>query len=298
MTVKFRHYTGEPGFSGDFHRVRDFLVDLNRENAVNPGFHWGRWEWVFSLAIYQDQANLGNMGVWEDGGKIVALAAYESEFGRAYLSVYPEYASLKSEMLEYARAHMRKDGKSMVLIGDSDHDMQRLAFAMGYRATQDKENNAVLDISEETTRYTLPEGFRVTSLADEFDLYKFNRVLWRGFNHGDNPPEDDGMIADRRMSLSGPHLQHDRCIAVVAPDGNFVSYCGTWYDPGTESALVEPVATDPQYRKMGCGKAAVLEAVRRCGIAGAKRAFVGSSQQFYYRIGFYPYSNETFWEHK
>ena len=38
----------------------------------------------------------------------------------------------------------------------------------------------------------------------------------------------------------------------------------------------------------GLGKAVVLEAVKRCGQMGAKTALVGSSQQFYYNIGFYP----------
>jgi len=49
-----------------------------------------------------------------------------------------------------------------------------------------------------------------------------------------------------------------------------VSYCGMWQDSASQSALVEPVATDPAYRKIGLGKAAVLEAVRRCGTLGAK----------------------------
>jgi len=71
-----------------------------------------------------------------------------------------------------------------------------------------------------------------------------------------------------------------------------------WYDSDTNYALVEPVATDPQYRMMGLGKAAVLEAVLRCGKLGAKKAYVGSLQQFYYNIGFYPVSTETFWSNK
>lgn len=50
-----------------------------------------------------------------------------------------------------------------------------------------------------------------------------------------------------------------------------------------------------KYRMMGLGKAAVLEGVIRCGKDGAKQAYVGSSQQFYYNIGFYPVSTETLW---
>lgn len=84
-------------------------------------------------------------------------------------------------------------------------------------------------------------------------------------------------------------------VAVVAPDGNFVSYCGMWYDAAAGFAVVEPVATDPDYRKMGLGKAAVLEGIRRVEALGAKTALVGSSQQFYYSIGFMPYAKASEW---
>jgi len=49
---------------------------------------------------------------------------------------------------------------------------------------------------------------------------------------------------------------------------------------------------------MGLGKAAVLEAIRRSGVLGARQAVVGSSLQFYYNIGFYPIHTETWWEQK
>ena len=51
-------------------------------------------------------------------------------------------------------------------------------------------------------------------------------------------------------------------------------------------AYIEPVATDPDYRRMGLGKAAVLECVRRSSILGADVAWVGSGLEFYLAIGF------------
>jgi N-acetylglutamate synthase-like GNAT family acetyltransferase len=98
--------------------------------------------------------------------------------------------------------------------------------------------------------------------------------------------------------FEGPNVNLNLKIAIADPNGNFVSYCGMWYDINSEDALVEPVATEPAYRKMGLGKAAVLEGIKRCGELGAKRAFVCSSQQFYYNIGFRPYTSSTCWEEK
>jgi predicted N-acetyltransferase YhbS len=59
-----------------------------------------------------------------------------------------------------------------------------------------------------------------------------------------------------------------------------------WYEKANRIAYVEPVATDPDYRRMGLGKAAVWEGIRRCGVEGATVAYVGSDQRFYHAIGF------------
>jgi len=55
-------------------------------------------------------------------------------------------------------------------------------------------------------------------------------------------------MLDMKNNFSGPHVNLKHKIAVVAPNGEFVSYCGMWYENNTDYALVEPVATDPQYR--------------------------------------------------
>ena len=73
---------------------------------------------------------------------------------------------------------------------------------------------------------------------------------------------------------------------VEAPDENLVSYCGLWYVPANELAYVEPVATDPDFRRRGLGSAAVREAIRRSAALGATRAVVGSGLEFYRAIGF------------
>jgi len=73
---------------------------------------------------------------------------------------------------------------------------------------------------------------------------------------------------------------------VEAPNGEFVAFCGMFYEPNGRFAYVEPVASDPEYRRMGLGKAAVLEGIRRCGELGAVVAYVGSNLNFYLALGF------------
>ncbi|MDF2548900.1 MAG: GCN5-related N-acetyltransferase [Anaerosolibacter sp.] len=291
MSINFCNYINQQGFTNDFLKVYDFLKRINQETITTPNFLWGRWEWMFSLP-YLNKSLLDRIGIWKDDEKIVALATYETDIDEAYICVDKDYHCLKEDILNYVQHNF--SGGHKVLIDDNDHMFQRIAIAHGYRPTQNRQCTAKIDINDSIS-YQLPKGFSIVSLAERFDLNEYSKVLWRGFNHDGEPPKTEEHMQDIKNNFSGPHVNLDHKIAVVAPNGEFVSYCGMWYESNTDYALVEPVATDPQYRMMGLGKAAVLEAVMRCGKLGAKRAYVGSSQQFYYNIGFYPVSTETFW---
>ncbi len=130
----------------------------------------------------------------------------------------------------------------------------------------------------------LPEGFRLQSLAENNDLRRVNQVLWRGFNHDGPPPDDE--IPGRAFAQTAPAFRKDMTIVAVAPNGDYASYSGMWVVPDLGYCYVEPVATDPTYRRMGLGRAVVLEAMSRAHRAGAELAWVGSDQEFYLSMGF------------
>lgn len=297
MHTILRQHSGQVGFSSDYLKVHDFLVRLNREKMNAPNFPWGRWAWMFCLERYLDTRNLNRIGIWEAAGDVVGLVTYESAIGDARFCVDPDFSHLKEEMLDYAMANMKKeDGSLRILIPDSDTELQALAARKSFSVTGDGEPVSVLALDEPLQEALLPEGYATVSLDDEYDLKKYNRVLHRGFNHEEPVPETKEVLSERAQELSGPYTDLTLKIAVKAANGEFVSYCGMWYLEGLSDALVEPVATDPSYRRKGLGKAAVLEACRRCRDRGAKVAYVGSSQQFYYSIGFKPYSHESWWK--
>ena len=53
------------------------------------------------------------MGLWEADGKIVGIAAYEMNIGKAHLHTAPEYRRLLPELLDWAEKELsaEKDGK-------------------------------------------------------------------------------------------------------------------------------------------------------------------------------------------
>jgi len=280
----------------DYEAISQFLVRIHR---TDPPRNWlqPRWEYAHSHPS-MDRENLGKFAIWEDDGEIIAAVHYEDRMGVNYVQLDPRYPRLKRDMLEYAATHLVGDLKAgrgcYVFIDDDDSDFGVIASQMRFEPKPEH--------SEPMSRYVipaslpgihLPDGFRLQSLAEEFDVEKVHRVMHRGFNHEGEPPQDE--LEDRLRKLSVPGLRRDLTMVAVAPNGDYASFSGIWPVPESTACMVEPVATDPDYRRMGLGTAVVLESVRRCAEEGATIAYVGSDQAFYLSMGFEVCGQRTAW---
>jgi len=230
------------------------------------------------------------IGIWEDTGTMVAMTLYESRLGEAFFQIHPAYAHLKPEMLTYAEQHLTgttDEGKRYLkaYVNDCDTAFEHVVRSRGYeKEPASHRPMSQFVITDPFPPIRLPDGFRLKSLADDNDLTKIDRVLWRGFNHRGEPPADS--LKGRKKMQSGPHFRKDLTIVVEAPNGAFVAFGGLWFDAVNTFGYVEPVATDPDYRRRGLGTAAVLEGIRRCGELGATVAYVGTDMPFYLAMGF------------
>lgn len=284
MDVRARRYDPK----ADFDSIGRFLVQTyNRKCRGHVNWVQPRWEYMHFHPQVRD-VDLSAAGIWETDGEIVAVAHPELRVGTAYFELSTEHPGLKAAMLTYAQEHLAvaaENGRRLrILVNDQDSEFQELAQTKGFRWDEFSESMSLLAIPRPLPRVPVPDGFRLKSLAEDNDLGNLHRLIWRGFNHGPEPP-DDG-LAERRLMQSAPNFRKDLNVVVEAPDGRFVSYCGMWLEPVHRIAYVEPVATDPDFRRMGLGSAAVREGIRRCGEAGATLACVGTSMAFYQSLGF------------
>jgi len=288
MNIEFRHYSG----TDDYRRIGDFLITHHRPGNLDGNWLEPTWEYMhFHPSL--DSSSLGKIGIWEAEGEIVAVAHYESHLGETFFEFHPDYRHLRTAMLDYAEANLvgrsQKDGRKYLcaFVNDNDTEFQCLIRSRGYE--ENPEGTRPLDrfdVSDPFPPIRVPEGFRMTSLADDCDWVKVHHVLWRGFDHGDDVPMNDEELESRRRMFDTPKARRDLKVAVAAPSGDFAAFCGMFYEPHHRFAYVEPVATDPSYRRLGLGKAAVLEGIRRCAALGATAAYVGSDREFYQAIGF------------
>ena len=288
MNITFRNYD----HAKDYALVSDFLIAHHRPGNLDGNWIEPMWEYMhFHPAL--DSSNMGRFGIWEDAGKISGVAHYEWHMGEAFFQFHPAYRHLRKEMLGYAESNLtgisKKDGRKYLCayVNDNDAEFLSLVKERGYERDAEGDRQMMkFDIPEPFPSITLPDSFRLKSLADDPDWAKVHRVLWRGFDHGDDVSMNEEEFESRRRMFDTPKARRDLKIVVESPDGNFAAFSGIFYEPTGRFGYVEPVATVPEYRRMGLGKAAVLEGIRRCGELGADMAYVGNELPIYTAIGF------------
>lgn len=281
MAITFKNYK----LLGDFETVNDFLRQNYTKYEQNGNIPQPYFEYAHTHP-YFDHKMTHRFGVWEDDEQIVAVACYEMCLGEAVLLTKIGYDHMKPMMLEYAEKELSKiidDGKRSldVYIYDYETEMKELLDQRGYNMEY-AEDITVFKYSNGFKEYTLPEGFSVLSLEDENDFRKIHHVLWKGFNHGDNPDED---VDSRRLMQSGPHFSKELTTIIKAPNGEYACFAGMWVDGVNDFAYLEPLATDPIYRKMGLATIALTEGMKKTRKYGATYCFGGASE-YYHTIGF------------
>ena len=293
MQVSCRRYD----HAADYQPVGALLVRTYRTTGGHRYWLQPRWEYMHYHPLIRG-IDLNSIGVWEVHDEIVGVVHPEHLMGTAYFEIDPACGSLRKDMLRYAEEHISTENSGVrrlcAFINDDDQGFQAVASEMGYVKGDRCEPMSHFAIPDPFPPVPLPAGFRLKSLAEDNDLRKLDRLLWRGFDHGDEPSPDG--IEDREFMQSAPNFRKDLNIVVETPDGNFVSYCGMWLEPVHAIAYVEPVATDPDYRRMGLGRAAVREGIRRCGEQGATVAYVGTASAFYDSVGFTQIYNRSVWQ--
>jgi predicted N-acetyltransferase YhbS len=292
--MELRRFAG----GSDYERVSDFLIGLYLPGNRDGNWFQAEWEYAYTHPWF-DESSTDRIGIWEDEGRIVGVVTYELRLGTAGFQTAAGYGSLKPVMLSYAEANLARtedEGQLhlKVWVNDFDDAFEAIVAARGYVRLPDSDHPmSQLTIPNPFPRICVPDGFLLQSLADENDLYKVHRVLYRGFNHPGEPTREGAEL--RRKMQSGPHFRKDLTVVAVAPSGDYASYGGTWYDALNRFGYVEPVATDPDYRRQGLGTAVVMEGIRRCGALGATVAYVGSDQRFYLSMGFRRLFTQNCW---
>jgi predicted N-acetyltransferase YhbS len=307
MKTRFRKYKHDR----DFPRIREVLVETF--SLTDRPLNWRLERWNYAcyfitpllategvgepdMSAYRAASRLfdASTGVWEnEAGDVVGVVNIEHAdrshrgWGEAFLQRHPDYDSLLPEMLDFAETHLRNRERNLLFVPIYDYDEELLALvrARGYGQNDGYTLwESVFIVQGDLPDYALHEGYRLQSMADENDLERRRKAFGLGFNHPD--PRDWPSLHACQGLQEAPDYRRELDLYVVAPNGEFASFCIAWWDERNRIASLEPVGTVPEHRRKGLARAVVLEAIRRVAAMGVEEVFVGSDQAFYLSLGF------------
>ncbi|CCU84047.1 MULTISPECIES: GNAT family N-acetyltransferase [Mesotoga] len=237
------------------------------------------------LPLWQD-----SIGIWEnEEGRIVAVAHSENEEpGEAWIQIHPAYKYLYPEIVDYIEENLadRANGIGFVKLYVNDGDeLEKIAKSRGYVRQERCIPHLVYEIGESMATPSFPEGFRVLSVAEEDDPVKRSRAKAMAFSGYCPPSSWPPVDAFREMQMA-PDYRKELDLFVVAPDGEYASFCTIWLDLKNGYGNFEPVGTHISYRKLGLATELLKEGFRRMKSFGIDRSFMNSTVGFYRRFGF------------
>jgi GNAT superfamily N-acetyltransferase len=307
MTASMRTYHPET----DFIRVRDFL------KATYAKFpfpcNWGIERWNYAryfvapmLGAYgtedgTPEGSLKAIELWEslvriwedDAGEIVGVTCIEHPdpthpgFGEIFIQRHPRHIDLLEEMLAFGEETYVHPERNRVYIWtyDDDADLVEVIGSRGFVRREEPISHHLEYVIGDLPELELPDGFRLSSMAEENDIEKRREIFGRGFNHED-PKEWPSAFAYRELQRA-PDYWRENDLFIVAPDGTYVACCIVWYDEATRVAHLEPLGTHPDYRRKGLATQIQFAALRRAKELGATHMpMTGGFEPFYQAIGF------------
>ncbi len=278
----------------DFAAVHSFLTDIYSIDTLNSYLLPQFFEYAHTHPYFQHHLT-HRFGLWEDDGKLVGIACFEMNMGECFMVTDSNHIFLLTEMLTYAEKELSviNDNKQTltVWVTDKETDKIELLVRKGYKKVY-AEPVRIFSYKKPFLDVKLPDGFSIISLEDENDYKKIHDCLWKGFNHGDNPDDD---IDCRMLMQSGPNFRKDLPTVIKAPNGDYACFAGMWFDERNKYAYLEPLATVPEYRRMGLATIALTEGMKKTKALGATYCF-GGVPEFYTAIGFETICNREMWK--
>lgn len=265
----------------------DVAVMIELLLAVRPPDRISHWPGVVELhEVLARPAVTTNTRLWEDEIHRVAAWAFVDEFDNIHFESSPSGMSEAdfAAMFEWAGsivAGRSGEGEHHTLDASAhDGDPARVALLLrhGFVEQPEKTLHYARSLVELVPPPRLPSGFYIRPLreAEEGDVAALHRAAF-GTEHM--------TVENRRAMMAGPEYDPEGDLVVVAPDGQLAAYTMASISPtenavsGRADGFTDPVATHPEFRRLGLATAVMLAGCAHLRSRGAECARLGTSSE-------------------
>ena len=263
MPITSREYIAE----NDFTRIMKFLRETFQETGTLQNWYPDRFEGSSDVKesdihIWEESDNLND----PKSCRIVAVANPESDFVY-FIQIHPKYSFLEKEIIKWIEEHSKtkkkeeaKKERLRIITVEGNKEREKTLGELGFKKITDRLYGHLRfrDVNLPIPEISLPTGFKIRSVNKETDHEQLVSHVRLIFGHGDwFTPRILEWISQRSF------YQRELDIVVEASNGTIAAFCTLRIDPKSRITQLEPLATHPDYRKMGIAKAMLNEGCRR-----------------------------------
>ncbi len=279
MKPTLRNYRDE----NDFWRIRQFLREVFVLNGRREhSWHAARWDYLY-WHLYR---NCGlcdppeeNVSIWETSEGQIAAVMHPIDPEEAFLHIHPAFRTpeLEQEMIlhaerSFANAHENGTRRIYVPVDEDDAFRKDILRGLGYAGIGEPGYEHTHDLGGTLPSAPTPAGYMIRSMGGEDEHPARSWASWQAF-HPDEPDEDYEGWEWYAKIQSAPLYRRDLDVVAVTGEGQVASFCTSYYDDATRSAVTVLVATAAPHWRRGLGKAVLCEAMRRLERLGCTRVF-------------------------
>jgi ribosomal protein S18 acetylase RimI-like enzyme len=254
---------------------RDDLASMQRlvQASWAPGARWHVGDLAWQRRRHPDGDASWPTRLWrDDEGEPRAWAWVRPDDGELDLVVHPRDDALAAAVLEWA-VQTAGAATLTVRLGHADAWLAEPLGGLGFAPAARSGFHLLACAPVSVAAAPVAAGFALRGLApgddDRAARVAGHRAAWA-------PGSSMTESAYATLQATWPY-RHDLDVVAQDQDGRLVASCLAWYDDATGVGLLEPVGTDPAFRRLGLAAAVCAEAVRRLGACGAHLATVAAS---------------------
>ena len=163
-------------------------------------------------------------------------------------------------------------GKESIATYAYTHDTlrQQLLLWRGYADAGECGRTYTFDLARQYPAVPLPDGFRITSLAENHNVESHIAAVASAFGRA---TLDHAWFETK---ITAPTYMPAWDLAVLSPEGEHVAFCLARIDERNRVASIDPIGTRPEYQRRGLAKALVAECFRRLNPCGMRYAYIGA----------------------
>src|SRR5262245_19815435 len=255
-----RPYRGEADY-----RARIAFASEQTRAQLPSKSEWHPGDIVWQLAGVDVHEHNDAIELWWHGTELRGVVWWEETFARIVAHAADD-SLLVEAMFDYCEAHGRGEVFATVAF-DTDERRLELLRARGYRRIDRGSVHLQRHLRDETV---LPPRLPSDDLrfvdGHNFDVDERVAMHVDAWSHLEHLGIDATSSFDHVRFLrlaSSPVYRPELDIAVVSPDGTYISGATCWVDAASGVGLTEPVGTRVEWRGKGLSRAVNLEGVRR-----------------------------------